>query len=180
MQFEGTVYFDFESGDSWRLFRLIATAAQEGATVSTSWVGFPAELPQSPDAMTPGQRALAAHAAIVEPSRQLRLRQALFTLVHLQGDSLDEELTYRAAAKVAGVDGDVLLDAIQDVGYRTMIADRERGTARGVIGTPSIARQGPPLRVTTTPAVETGRASPRLTLIDHMLDDDGLWGLVKP
>ncbi len=180
MSFSGTVYFDFESADSWRLFLLLTTAAEEGAALDVTWVGFPVDGPGSAGDMTPGVRALAAHAAVIEPERQQRLRQALFTLRHSQGDALDAELTYRAAAKVAGVDGDVLLAAIPDVGHRSLVLAHRTAVEAGVSVVPSIARQGPAVHVTTTPAVQMGRARPRLDLIDQMLADDGLWGLVKP
>ena len=82
MSFSGTVYFDFESADSWRLFVLLATAAQEGAKLDLAWIGFPTAGPGTSDAMAPEIRALAAHAAVVEPQRQRRLREALFMLRH--------------------------------------------------------------------------------------------------
>ena len=180
VDFTGTVYFDFEGADSWRLFSLLTRAAAEGIRVDVDWIGFPVGGPGDREAMTPGVRALAAHAAVVEPVRQQVVRQALFTLVHRQGDSLDAELTYRAAAKVAGLDGDVLLAAIPQVGFTTVAAAHERAVAGGITATPTVARHGPPVRVVTNPAIHHGPAKPRLELIDRMLEDDGIWELVKP
>lgn len=180
MHFSGTVYFDFVGEDSWRLFLVMTGAVQEGGRLNLEWIGLPSAGLDDASPMTPGDRALAAHAAVVEPARQERLRQALFTLVHRQGDSLDAEITYRAAARVAGVDGDVLLEAITDVGYRTLVAGRDRAEKAGVEAAPSIVRNGPPVHVRTTPAIATGRALSRLSLIDQMLDDDGMWTLTKP
>ena len=180
VDFTGTVYFDFEGADSWRLFSLLTQAAAEGIRVDVEWVGYPVGGPGDREAMTAGVRALAAHAAVGEPARRQVVRQALFTLVHSQGDSLDAELTYRAAAKVAGLDGDVFLAAIPQVGFSTLGAAYERGVAAGITGTPTIARHGPPVRVVTNPAIHHGAAKPRLELIDRMLDDDGIWELVKP
>ncbi len=180
MEFTGTVYFDFLSADAWRLFVLLSTAEQERVEVKLEWKGFVVEGLSEPGAMTPGQRGLAAHAAVVDPKRQRRLREALFTLVHSQRDSLEDELTYRAAAKVAGLDGTVLLEAIEEVGYRTLVQQHRAAAAAGVTAVPSIVRHGPPLLVTSTQALREGRAKPRLEIIDRMLDDDGLWGLVKP
>ena len=178
--FTGTVYFDFESADSWRLFVLLATAEQQGMSLDLDWVGFPPDGPGSATAMTPGVKALAAHAAVIEPQRRQRLRAALFTLRHRQGDSLDDELTYRAAAQVAGVDGDVLLEAIPDVGHRSLVIAHRKAADAGVAAVPSIARHGPPIHIITTPAVHQGAAKPRLAVIDGMLSDDGLWRLAKP
>ncbi len=180
MDFTGTIYFDFEDPDSWRLFLLLGAAERERVHVGVAWKGFPEEPLASPDEMTPGQRALAAHAAIHEPQRQRRLREAFFTLVHSDGDSLEDELTYRVAAKYAGVDGDVLLEAITAAGYRNLGQERDAAVAAGVVGVPSLVRQGPPVQITTTGAVHDGRARPRLALIDQLAADDGLWSLAKP
>jgi hypothetical protein len=184
VEFTGTIYFDFESADSWRLFALTVAAERERVAVSATWRGFMVgradEELTEPAEMGPGERALAAHAAVFDLVRQRRLREALFTLVHRQGDSLEDELTYRAAAKVAGLDGDVLLDAIDEIGFRTLVQGHRTALASGVTATPSIVRNGPPLLVTTTPAIQDDRARPRLEIIDRMLADDGLWGLVKP
>jgi hypothetical protein len=180
VDFSGTVYFDFESADSWRLFSLFAKAAAEGVRLDLQWIGFPPGGPGGKEAMTPGVRALAAHAAVLEPGRQHIVRQALFTLVHRQGDSLDSELTYRAAARVASLDGDVLLAAIPQVGYTTLATAYDRAVAAGIEGVPTVARHGPPVRIVTNPAIHDGPARPRLELIDRMLEDDGIWELVKP
>jgi hypothetical protein len=180
VSFTGTVYFDFESADSWRLFVLLASAEQQGMSFDLDWVGFAPGGPGTAEAMSPGVRALAAHAAVIEPQRQQRLRAALFTLRHREGDSLDDELTYRAAARVAGVDGDVLLEAIPDVGHRSLVVAQRKAADAGVEAVPSIARHGPPVHIVTTPAVHQGPAKPRLAVIDEMLSDDGLWRLSKP
>jgi hypothetical protein len=180
VDFIGTVYFDFEGADSWRLFSLLTRAAAEGVRVNVEWVGFPVDGPGDRDALTPGVRALAAHAAVAEPARRAVIRQALFTLVHREGDSLSAELTYRAAAKVAGLDGDVLLAAIPQVGFTSLVATHERAVAAGITATPTIARHGPPVRVVSNPAIHHGPAKPRVELIDRMLEDDGIWELVKP
>lgn len=176
----GTIYFDFESADAWRLFVLLATAEQEGASLDLRWVGFPPEGPGESAQMSPSIRALAAHAAVVEPQRQRRVREALFTLRHRHGDSFADDLTYRAAAKVAGLDGDVLLGAISDVGHRTLIEHHATAIDVGVDAVPSVVGEGPPLHVRTTPAVLLGQARPRIRLIAQMLGDDGMWGLGKP
>lgn len=180
MHFDGTVYFDFESNDSWRLFLLLTEAAREGVDVDVAWVGYLVDGPGEPDTMPPGARALAAHAAVVEPDRQRVLRTGLFTLVHRQGDSLADDLTLRAAARVAGLDADVLLGAIPASGHHALQQGCAGAAAAGVVGVPSITRHRSPVRVMTTQAVETGRAKPRLAAIDQMLEDDGLWRLEKP
>lgn len=180
MEFTGTVYFDFTDAGSWRLFSLLTRAATEGVRLDLEWVGFPAAGPVDRTALTAAVRGLSAHAAVAEPSRRQVVRQALFTLLHRQGDSLDAELTYRAAAKVAGLDGDVLLAAIPQTGFTAFETGYLRAVEAGVAGVPTITRHGPPLRIGTTPAVEHGPARPRVEVIDRMLEDDGIWELVKP
>jgi len=180
MQFSGTVYFDFESKNAWRLFLLLTEAAREGVKVDADWVGYVQGDLDDPHAMSAGARALAAHAAVAEPQRRQVLRTGLFTLIHRQGDTLDDELTIRAAAKVAGVDADTLFGAIPASGHAALRDGCARARQAGVVNVPSIVRHGSPLYVATTPALAEGAAKPRLVAIDQMLEDDGLWRLEKP
>ena len=50
----------------------------------------------------------------------------------------------------------------------------------GVAGTPTVFRHGPVLQVGVNPAAYKGKVIERLRLIDAVLEDDGIWSLVKP
>ncbi len=180
MKFRGTVYFDFENKDAWRLFLLLWEAEREGVSLDVRWVGFVPGGPGAADAMSPVARALAAHAAVAEPERRKVLRTGLFTLVHREGDSLADDLTLQAAARVAELDADVLQAAIPAAGHRQLVDDCARADELGVEAVPSIAREGTPLHIVTTGALQHGAARPRLEIIDGVLGDDGLWRLEKP
>lgn len=180
MDLSATVYFDFEDADSWRFFVLCATADAEGGRLDLDWIGLAADLPSDAGDLTPGQRALAAHASVREPERQKIVRQALFTMRHRQGDSFEDDVTFRAAAKVAGLDGDVLLKATTAVGLVTLRRQQKQAKGRDVIATPTLVAEGPPLRVGTNAAVLEGPARARIGIIAGMLADDGLWKLEKP
>ncbi len=180
MDIAGTVYFNFESQDCWRLVQLLAAAEAERVRVDLAWSGFAADIPPPGQTLPPGVRALAAHAAVDDPHKQSIVRQALFTIRHRQGDSYADDLTYRAAARVAGVDEDVLLASIEDVGLRTLRATSDHARRIGVERVPSIVDNGSPLLVETTPAVLDGPAKPRVAAIVQVMGDDGLWSLSKP
>ncbi len=180
MEISGTVYFDFESLDCWRLVQLLAAAEAERVRVDLTWSGFAADIPAPGLSLPPGVRALAAHASVHDPVKQRTVRQALFTMHHGQGDSLDDDLTYRAAARVAGLDEDVLLAAIEEVGMRTLRSTSDHASRVGVEAVPSLVAHGSPLLVQTTSAVLDGPAKPRVAAIIQVMEDDGLWSLSKP
>lgn len=180
MDLAATVYFDFESADSWRFFLLCMNAEAEGAKLDLTWVGLAPDLPTDPMQLTPGQRAVAAHAAVREPTQQRTMRQALFTMRHRQGDSLADNLTYRAAARVAGMDDEILLKAITNVGLTAVRRQQKAAEDHGVVTSPTLVAGGPSLHVVTNDAVMDGPARPRIAIIAQMLSDDGLWRLEKP
>lgn len=180
MRFTGDLYFDFDSDECWRLFLLLTRAEQEGIGVDVAWQGMDRAWDGGDEPLRGGLRALAMHAAVHDFSRQRRLRQALFTLTHRQGDSFDDDLTLLAAARVAGLDGEVMLGAVDTTGASELRRNREAAASCGVVAVPSFVRGGPPLLITSTPALEEGLARGRLEVIDRMLDDDGLWSLSKP
>lgn len=180
MALSGTLYFDFEHVDSYRLFVLLVKAEQEGAPIDLVWRGRPAGDDPGDGELDPWETAIAAHALIRESVRRERFRRALFTAIHRQNESPAAELTYRLAAKVAGLDGDVLLDAIARSGRDEVEAARTRAVEAGVGRAPTLVGDGPTLHVVTTAAVEDGPATPRVDVIAAMLDDDGLWSLSKP
>ena len=61
-----------------------------------------------------------------------------------------------------------------------VIASTEDARALGVTGTPTIHRRGPVLRVEVNPAAYEGDVLERLSRIDAVLEDDGIWVLEKP
>lgn len=180
MRFGADLYFDFDGSDSWRLFLLLTRAEEEGVTLDVQWMGLDPSWDGGDDPLRGGQRALAMHAAVHDFAKQRLLRQALFTLAHRQGDSFDDDLTLLAAAKVAGLDGQVMLGAVDTTGRAELRRNRQAAASVGVLGVPSMVRGGPPLLVGTTAALDEGPARSRLEVIDGMLDDDGLWHLSKP
>jgi len=180
MTLRGTVYFDFESTDSFRLFLLLVKAEQEGADIDLTWRPRPPGDEVGTGELTPWERALAAHALVREPIRQDLFRRGLFIAIHRQGDSPAEDLTYRAAAQVAGLDADILLEAITRSGRDEVEVARRHAIEAGVTAVPTIVNAGPALHVVTTAALDHGPASPRVDVIAAMLADDGLWRLDKP
>ena len=180
MRFTGDVYFDFDDVECWRLFLLLNRAEEEGAAVDVEWLGLDPSWDGGPAPLRGGRRALAMHAAVHDPVRQHTLRSALFTLRHRQGDDFDDDLALMAAAQVAGLDPTVMLAAVDGTGAAELRRGRDVARSAGVSTVPTMVRGGPPLIISTTPAVERGRALARLEVIDGMLADDGLWRLAKP
>lgn len=180
MVLSGTLYFDFESIDCYRLFVLLVKGEQEGVPIDLVWRGRPAGDRTGTGDLDAWETAIAAHALIGESVRRERFRRALFTAIHRQNESPAAALTYRLAAQVSGLDGDVLLDAVARSGRTEVEAARTRAVGAGVQQVPTIVGDGPALHVVTTGAVEQGPAAPRIELIAGMLADDGLWRLSKP
>ena len=181
MRFTGDVYFDFEDVECWRMFLLVNRAQEaEGVDVDLRWLGLDPSWDGGDGPLRGGLRALAMHAAVHEPARQRTLRSALFTLWHRQGDDFDDDLSLLAAAQVAGLDGATMLHAVDSTGAAELRRHRQTASSVGVVTVPTMVRDGPPLTIATTPAVEDGPARERLEVIDRMLDDDGLWTLAKP
>jgi hypothetical protein len=54
------------------------------------------------------------------------------------------------------------------------------GRKLGVTDTPTLYRHGPVLHVETNMAALSGDVLERLSLIDGVLGDDGIWRLTKP
>ena len=174
VRFSGDIWFDFDDVECWRVFLLLDRAAgDEGVDVDLTWLGFDPSWDGGDAPLRGGLRALAIHAAVHDRDRQRTLRSALFTLRHRQGDDFDD-------AQVAGLDGPVMLKAIDTTGAAQLRRHRLAATSIGIVGVPTVVRDGPPLAIATTPAVEEGPARARLEVIDRMLEDDGLWRLAKP
>ena len=181
VRFSGDIWFDFDDVECWRFFLLLDRAAgEEGVDVDLTWLGFDPSWDGGDAPLRGGLRALAIHAAVHDRARQRTLRLALFTLRHRQGDDFDDDVSLLAAAQVAGLDGAVMLHAIDTTGAAQLRRHRQTASSSGIVSVPTVVRDGPPLAIATTPAVEEGPARARLEVIDRMLEDDGLWRLAKP
>ncbi len=182
MEFSGRVYFDIISGDSWRFYQLIARAFEERVPIRLEWRSWVAGgLGDGP--LTGQERAQAAYEWVREavPTKQGPFLQALFIAVHEEDAPPGDAATILLAARLAGLDPDLLTDSeIDGEGRRLLEISTREGDELGVAGVPSVYRLGPVLQVRTTGAVTRDRASDRLETINRMLDDDGLWELRKP
>ena len=84
-------------------------------------------------------------------------------------------------SRVAGVDPQLTTaERVESDGLRLLTETIAAGIELGVAGVPTLYRHGPVMLVRTTPAVVMGNAIDRLSLIDAVLDDDGIWALSKP
>jgi hypothetical protein len=97
-------------------------------------------------------------------------------LVHIEGADPADPRTVARAAEAA----DVGIPEDPAPGDREL--DRLDRLARdlGVTSVPAMYRHGPVMAVTLNGAAMVGDPAPRAQLILDVLDDDGLWGLVKP
>ena len=169
MRFEGRIYYDF-SPEVWRFYRFLAAAGNEGAVLRLDWRSFlVGDDPQS-----------AAGLALVESVRRDNRErhgvflQALLALRHLEDADLTDPRTAVAAAGAAG------LTEVVEPNLAAVVASTEEGRAVGVTGTPTIHRHGPVLRVDVNPAAYEGDVLERLSHINAVLEDDGIWVLQKP
>ena len=182
VEFSGRVYFDVTSGDSWRFYQLIARAFEERVQIRLEWRSWVAGgLGDGP--LTGQLRALAAYEWVREavPTKQGPFLQALFIAVHEESAPPGDAATIALAARLAGLDADLVTDAeIEGEGRRLLEISTREGNVLGVAGVPSVYRLGPVLQVRTTGAVTRDRATDRLETINRMLEDDGLWELRKP
>ena len=169
MRFEGRVYYDF-SPQVWRFYRFLAAAGKKGADLRLDWRSFlPDDDPQS-----------AAGLALVEsvrrdsPERHGVFLQALLALRHIEDADLTDPRTAAAAAEAAGITG------VIESNPEAVAASTGEGRALGVVGTPTIYRHGPVLRVEVNPAAYEGDVLERLGRINAVMEDDGIWVLEKP
>ncbi|HHC08281.1 MAG TPA: hypothetical protein ENK55_06160 [Actinobacteria bacterium] len=172
MRFTGRVYFDFAAPAVWRFYRLLTTAARRGVELRMAWRSF------APEGDEAGRRALASFEEVLDraPERHGAYLQALLAQHHLDGRAVDDPEAWRLAAEVARV------PAPRDPEAYLPAVDASTAAARelGVRATPTIYRHGPVLEVDVTPAAYAGDVVARLALIDAVLEDDGIWRLVKP
>ena len=182
MEFSGRVYFDIASGDSWRFYQLIARAFEERVQIRLEWRSWVAGgVGTGP--LVGQERAQAAYEWVREavPTKQGPFLQALFIAVHEENAEPGDATTIALAARLAGLDPDLVTDAeIDGEGRRLLEISTREGLELGVVAVPSVYRLGPVLLVRTTGAVVRDRATDRLEIINRMLEDDGLWELRKP
>ncbi|MCP3996317.1 MAG: hypothetical protein GY722_14855 [bacterium] len=183
MDFTGSIYFDFDSFDVWRLYSTALKASRDAnVTVDVTWEEFlVGEL--DPEARVAGKtRALAACAAVraAYPQQHQHFAQALLTMIYQEKDDPKKDLTYAVAAKVAGIDGAEVISQTMDPGIDLLIAGSAAARKIGVTDVPTLVRNGPPLLIKTTGAANYGSPVLRLDLINRMVNDDGIWSLTKP
>ena len=169
MRFEGRVYYDF-SPQVWRFYRFLAAVGKKGADLRLDWRSFLAD----DDPQSAAGLALVESVRRNHPDRHGAFLQALLALRHLEDADLTDPRTAAAAAEAAG-----LADVIEP-SPDAVTASTEEGRALGVTGTPTIHRHGPVLRVEVNPAAYEGDLLERLSRIDAVLEDDGIWVLEKP
>lgn len=173
--FNGRIYFDFVEPAVWRFYRFLTAAARSGAELQLEWRPF-----LSDPGNETGLAALASYEAVRERhvDRHGAYLQALLSLHHLDAADLRSEQTLRAAAESAAVPAEAPL--AWDLYREQVLASTREGRALGVTATPSIYRHGPVMQVDVNPAAYEGDVAGRLRVIELVLEDDGIWGLVKP
>ena len=180
MHFTGTVFFDFDSYDVWRIYTVLLKASQDRSVpVDVEWRAFTTEdLAGGSDAV----RGLAACEAVrvAFPEHHERFVRALLTLAYQERDKPGAEQTLAVAAKVVGIDRAEVVSRVDEPGMALLAAGIESARERGVTGVPTIERQGPPVLIRTNGAANYGNAVARLRLIDDMMRDDGIWVMSKP
>jgi protein-disulfide isomerase len=169
MRFEGNVYYDF-SPRVWRFYRFLAAAGKKGADLRLDWRSFLAD----DDPQSAAGLALVETVRRATPERHGVFLQALLALRHIEGADLTDPRTAAAAAEATGLSG------VIEPSPEAVVASTEAGTALGVTGTPTIHRHGPVLRVDVNPAAYEGDVLERLSRINDVMEDDGIWVLEKP
>lgn len=180
MNFTGTVYFDFDSYDVWRIYTVMLKASQDrSVTVDVEWRAYTTEDPGSDSGEI---RALRACEGVrtAHPAQHEKFVRAMLTLVYQERDKPGAEDTLAVAAHVAGLDGAVVVEHAREAGKGFLETAIAEALEKGVSGVPTIERQGPPVLIKTNSAINYGSAVSRLRLIDHMIRDDGIWEMTKP
>ncbi len=170
MRFEGRVYYDF-SPQVWRFYRFLAAAGKKGAVLRLDWRSF---LADDGDVQSAAGLALVEAVRRDSPDQHGAFLQALLALRHLEDADLTDPRTAAAAAEAAG------LTAAIEPNPGAVMASTGEGRSLDVTGTPTIHRHGPILRVDVNPAAYEGDVLERLSRIDAVLEDDGIWVLEKP
>lgn len=180
MNFTGTVYFNFDNYDVWRIYTILLKASQDrSVSVDVEWRAFTTEDPTSDSGEIRALRACEG-VRLAYPAQHEKFVRAMLTLVYQERDKPGADDTLAVAAHVAGLDGAVVgeeASAAAKDAFESAIAE---ALEKGVSGVPTIERQGPPVLIKTNSAVNYGNAATRLRLIDHMIRDDGIWEMRKP
>jgi hypothetical protein len=182
MQFNGRVYYDFDTKDVWRFLQLLLGAQREGAQPGLEWKPYLTD--GVPDDDLVGQARLLAAAEIVRTEAVLAhgaFLSAVLTAVHGEAMEVHDPAVLEVALRVAGLDAAFIDDDLID-GRGAVLLGKAQAEAEavGVDAVPSVYRHGPVVAIRTTAAVTMGSSLRRLELIDAMLQDDGLWELRKP
>jgi hypothetical protein len=167
MVFEGQVWFDFSTPAVWQFYRFVRSLAEAGNTVRLEWLPRP----------VPSERAaMGAFVDLDTPDLRGRFLHAMLGLTHIEGADPADARTVARAADAA----DVTIPG--DLGRADRELDRLARLARdlGVGDVPAMYRHGPVMAVKLNGAAILGDPAPRAQMILDVLDDDGLWGLVKP
>jgi hypothetical protein len=167
MVFEGQVWFDFSTPAVWQFYRFVRGLAEAGHSVHLEWLPRP---------VASERAAMGVFVHLDTPDLRGRFLHAMLGLVHLEGADASDDTTVAMAAAAADV------PMPDDPGPADRELERLGGLARdlGVGTTPALYRHGPVMTVTLNGAALMGDPAPRAQLILDVLDDDGVWGLVKP
>ena len=170
MEFSGQVWFTFGDADVWRFYGFTRALAGAGVTVALDWVPLVAHGEGSHE-----RSAAAVYVSLEQPSDRGRFLHAMLGLVHLEG--MDPIATGTIDRALAGAEM-----SMPDTSGAASILDELEASATGlgVNAVPSMYRHGPVMAVSLTGAATSGDLERRAALMLDVLDDDGLWGLVKP
>ena len=192
MEFKAAIYFDFGCKDAYRLFRLLALAADAGATIGIDWRSFSLEQHRNVESppvwetkLTDGRLHAAACAEWVKathPDLAGMFVAAVFIARYEENVDIGRWDVLEHLGGVVGFDGQSMVAAVRDhdEGYAMVARSHTGAVELGVFGTPSIVRDGPPLYVELNPAAFVGDAVAQLATIDAVLVSDGIWELKKP
>ena len=165
MRFDGQVWFDFSHRAVWDFYAFVRALAGDGMPVALEWTPF-----------VDDRQVMAASTflSLDDPVDRGRFLHTSLGLVHLEGADIAAPGTVREAMSLAGIDGEPTTDA------DAVAAVRAAGQKLGVTRVPSLYRHGPVVAIEVNGAATGGDLSRRARTIRAMLDDDGLWSMVKP
>jgi len=182
MEFSGQVFFDFQSKHVWRIYQTAIRAADTGrVTLALDWRGFAGDESAASD-LAGSRRGLAAAAAVRQgsPDASARFIYAMMNLVFQDREDPGADKTLAVAARFAGLDATRVRARAMVPGLALLNESTSFARELGVVGVPTIVRDGPPILITTSGAANSGDPVARIELLDRMLRDDGIWSLTKP
>lgn len=175
----GSVFFDF-GVESSQLHDLVERAIGERVAMMLKWKALAEPVSGGSNELSPTERLLAAHEVIRERQRQRRFRQAVFTMMYRHDDDPADPVTLRTGVKIAGMDWQVVEEAIERDGDRLLGEVRTQADGAGIEHLPAFVATGPAVTIKLTPAASSGSARSKLEIIERMAADDGIWSLAKP